>query len=280
MAFFLAGILSGCATQQNIAFPEYKSTATISVSTDTLSTSTETPAGDYLIPNSQVFIGGAGKATGSVAGNMFGVLGALVSIELDKSKNESSLGEHSKDLQVKFNGQVSDNIAKIIDANPLAKSKFAMLSPGDDSDLKVLPSVRFDVKGDSVAVPYFQMDIRFKELDSGKQVRRTYSYYGDEQRPFSQWAENSSAIFNQSSQKSFQRLSQAFIDDLLMLFKDKITKENIKVIKLKTKDKQQQIFSNAVLREYSDYLVLAPVANDEVIPNHIIVLDRNFISIE
>ena len=207
-------ILSGCATQNIVKYPEYKSVATISASTGTVSTVTETQPEDYLIPDSQVFV--SGRGSDGTVGSMFGAVGVLISTSIDRSRNKSAVGEAASSLRLKFDSELMAALKQNLSREPYA-SKYQALPSDTTSDIKLLPSARFVVQKDSKSGLFFQLVARFKDPVRGVEGRKTYSYSIGEFRGFSGgdgWTDNNSALFKEAANRAFERLSLDFLQDL------------------------------------------------------------------
>ena len=77
----LVVLIQGCASTGPLVYPDYSSGTTVHVSAETVSTMTETPAADHLLPDSQVFING-----GSNKSAFFGLIGIAIDRSSSKSK--------------------------------------------------------------------------------------------------------------------------------------------------------------------------------------------------
>jgi uncharacterized protein YceK len=100
----LTFVFSGCASviTSPIHLPDPSKGLTASLSTESISTWTETSSEDYLIPNSQVLIAGQG-----VTGPFLGLLGVMI----DRSKNSSMPEGEAKSLAMTFH-DAADGIFK------------------------------------------------------------------------------------------------------------------------------------------------------------------------
>ena len=282
-------ILSGCATQ-NVKYPEYKSVATISASTGTISTTSETPAEDFLIPDSQVFISGRGGVANSIVGSMFGAIGAMVSVSIDRSRNESAVGEFAPSLRLKFDSELTEALKQNLAREPYA-SKYQALPSGKTSDITLIPSARFIVQKDSNARVSFQLNARFKDPVKGDEGRKAYSYSSEELRKFSGengWADKNGTRLKEAAHRPFERLSLVFIQDLAGEFDAQIATGKQQLIRWHIEGDPQVItlrgkpqpVTSILLREYPDYFVVVPMLNDKPNMSLITVVERSLVRVE
>ena len=272
-------ILSGCATQKVVNYPEYKSVATISASTGTVSTVTETPAEDYLIPNSQVFV--SGRGSDGTVGSMFGAIGAVISTSIDRSRNESAVGDAAPSLRLKFDSELTEALKQNLAREPYV-SKYKTLPSDNASDIKLLPSARFIVQKDSNARVSFQLNARFKDPVKGDEGRKAYSYSREEHRKFSGengWADKNGARLKEAAHRPFERLSLVFIQDLAGEFDAQIATGKQQLIRWHIEG-STQLVTSVLLREYPDYFVVVPMLNDKPNMSLITIVERSLVRVE
>ena len=114
--FLGALVFSGCATRAPVTYPAYKTAPTVTVSATTLSTATETPAGDYLVDNSQVFVRGSNYSEGGAA--MLGPIGAIAGIAADRANNASAVAEVKSQLSIKFVKDLNEALSRTTSLAP------------------------------------------------------------------------------------------------------------------------------------------------------------------
>lgn len=250
-------LITGCASHP-VVYPNYKVKPKISISADTISTITEIPAGDYLIPESQVFIGGQGRVNPASA--IFGVAGVLTNIAIIQSDNESSLDVTN--LHVKFNTQLTEAFNR----EPYLKkyaSKFQLVETEAASDIKLLPSAKFDILADSRIRLTFTLTVRFKDDVSGSTGIKNYHYAVGDIRQSSGdggWTDNNAAAFKEASIRALNLLAQIFLQDITGEFRGTLESDKQHLIQWKT-ILGEQVFTVLLLREYPTYFVVTPMPN-------------------
>lgn len=237
-------VLVGCASKP-VVYPEYQKAPTISVSNETVSTMTETPAEDYLIPGSQVFVAGKGGASRYLA---------LVGVAMDKSSNESAISGNANAFRVTFKDQLSQAL-KLAGENSGHEPPIAVVESG--GDVLMLPSARLVLRDDSNADLSFRVTVRFKDLASGDEGRKEYFYpYG--LRPLAGeggWAQNNSASFKQASGQAMGRLALVILEDLAGRYRETIKPANQRSVRWKPLV-GETVVTGLLLKDEPDYLVV------------------------
>jgi carbon monoxide dehydrogenase subunit G len=216
-------LITGCASYSSV-YPNYKIKPKIAVSTETISILTEIPAGDYLIPKSQVFIGGSGKLNPASA--IFGIVGVMANITIIQSGNESSAD--SSNLHVKFDSQLTAALNREITYENYS-SKLQIVNSEDTSDIILLPSAKFQIQDDSRAQLIFTLTVRFKDDVSRNSGKKTYEYAIDDIRPFSGkggWIDNNATLFKEAQKLAINLLAQVFLEDMTGKFKSLLESDN------------------------------------------------------
>jgi hypothetical protein len=161
--FFICVLwISGCATHyEPIIVPEYSGTIKIFSSSDTVSTTTEIPAGDYLVTNSQVFVSGRSDLS-----KHLGLLGIII----DQSRNSVEFDNDTETLSVKF-----DEILSGIMHNQILDKEFKVVTDVASSNLILLPSAKLIVNSSDAAQIEFRLTVRI--IDPISNIQSTKDYY-------------------------------------------------------------------------------------------------------
>src|SRR5258708_1954994 len=249
--FIFAFGIAGCATK-SVVYPEFKQPPTISVSKETVSTATETPAEDYLIPDSQVFIAGKGGAA-----RYFSLLG----VAIDKSRNESAISGSADAFRVNFKEQLAQAL-KVVSAksSPWGQAP-ALVETG--GDILMLPAARLVMRDDeSKADLSFRVTVRFKDV-AGDEGRKNYWYpYGV--RPLAGnggWADQNPALFKTAGNQARMRLAQVIVEDASGAYRKTVEPGNQRTIRWKALTNERAV-SGVLLKEQTEYLVVIPMLNE------------------
>lgn len=274
LGFAAFALIAGCATPPISVYPKYKGIANISVSADTVSTMNETPAEDYLIPESQVFIGGLGGSAVGI-GSYFGAIGAAIGANAARSRNESAVSAVTSGLRVKFDTQFAEALKR--DA-----SKFKMVHAKEMADIQLLPSARFIIQSNSRAQLYFRLTARFKDDSSGTEGIKNYYYFDSNVLPFSGggWTDDNAAIFKEASNRALDRLAQVFLQDLAGEFRVSLESDKQQLIRWKAIS-EWPTMTSLVVREYPEYVVVVPMSKNQPFSQaHIEIVERSWVRLE
>lgn len=253
-----ASMLVGCANPQFYKYPDYKSTVKLGVSEETISTFTETPAEDYLIPNSQVFVSGKGKAVSSNLFAVGGVVGALAAVAIDHSLNASEVDNVESNLQIKFDAELTD----ILKSTAFRQShilRYEVVQTNETPDITLLPSARFVAQPDSHVGLTFRVTARARSHASGKDGDKNYYYTPIEHHAIAGeggWADNRAALFKQTASKALSRIAQTIIEDVSGTFNAKLLPERRHIV---VSGDNKSI----LLAEYPEYSIYMALTDNE-----------------
>lgn len=268
VAIALAAAVVGCATK-SVVYPELKGPPTVSVSKDTVSTMTETPAEDHLIPGSQVFVAGKGGAA-----KYFSLLG----VAIDKARNEASVSGTEDALRMTFDRQLSDGL-KNAASDTRASRPITLIDTG--GDILMLPAARLVIRDDSKADLSFRVTVRFKDTASGNDGRKNYWYsYGS--RPLAGqdgWTANQGALFKQASDEAMTRLAAIILDDLYGGYRQSLEPGQQRLVRWKPIS-GDQVVTAVLLREERDYLVVVPMFREKPMTSLVGAIPRSLIQMQ
>jgi len=244
-------------------------TIRIDASAGTVSTFTETTAGDHLIPDSQVFVGGRGGAS-----RWFGLLG----VAIDAGKNAAVAGDAASALRVKFDATVVKALKALESQNSLPEARLVLSS--DPYDLKLLPSARFNMHDDSQADLSLRVTARIR--NAGREETRNYYYAVSGLRPLvgaGSWTENNGESFRTQSEAGIERLTEAVVQDAAGRFSEARTPD--KQRKIKVTFLATGLTVDAVLLGQTEQtLIVIPVLRDRPMTALVQVFDRGAVKTE
>lgn len=205
--------LTGCATQAT-SYPEFQAGKSIFVSGGTISTLTETPAGDYLVPNSQVFLSRNDVSIkGSGAGALFGVVGAMAAVSNARDASKSSFGNAGNKMSIRFDALVTELLQRQV----LDLEKIRIVSDEEASKITMVPFARFSMGSDGIATVVFQINVRFFEKSTGKGGKKAYAHGTMESRKMEGdggWLEGGATHLNAAALVAFDRLVKVALMDI------------------------------------------------------------------
>ena len=243
----------------------------INVSPDTVSRLTETPAGDYWIEDSQIFIGGRGNAS-----RWFGLSGAAV----DMIRNENAAGGASTTLRIKFDRILLDAFAALEKRNALPETKF--ISSNDSFDAKLLPQARFFIEDDGQVRLTFRLTARMKEEGASSEVTKNYNFTVTGLRPFvgaGGWADNNAELVRSESMNAFERLAEAFAFDVSGRFAEASLPAKQRIVTLTSiaSGKSSRAF---LLGQSEKTVMIMPMIRDKPIRDMVMVIDKTAFRID
>ncbi len=241
------------------------------VSSDIVSTLTETPGGDYHVPESQVFIGGS-KAANFLGG---GLLGLIVS----NASNASSIGNSESTAQIKFDSTVTQTIKKTTapEINYLIIPDTSL----NDYNVKLLPSARLLVDDENRATLSFRLTARLRLEKTSQEVTKNFHYSTSIPRPLvgnEGWLDKNSAILREESKAAFEKLIFALGEETSGRAKAALQSEKKRIIKIKP-EKNQPIVSGLLLAETPQILVIVPMAGGYLLSSIVQVIDKTRVEI-
>lgn len=264
--------LVGCTTPAVTRYPEFTGVTTIAASSDTVSTWTETPAQDYLIPNSHVFISGRGPT---------GVLG-LVGVAIDRSRNAAAVGNAASALALKFHNELTAALRRHI-SHPPYNGKYQVLQPDASATIKALPYARFLVQPDQTAQLTFQLVVRFAGSAQEAAGRRTYFYSLAGSHPFTAsadaWSDKNSIRFREAAQRALDRLALVFLQDLSGKFAPLLEPQRQRLIRWRPLE-SNEIVTSVLLQENPEYFVVVPMARNQPLRSFVSVVERALVRVE
>lgn len=268
-ALMLALALAACASTPT-QLPEFKQPPSISISKETVSTFTEVPAEDYLIPGSQVFVAGKGGA---------GRYLALLGMAIDKARNESQVGASADALRVTFDEQLAQALKTQGEKSAWQRPVTVLPAGGD---VLVIPAARIVMREDeSKADLSFRVTMRFNDAASGSQGRKNYFYvYGI--RPLSGpggWAADNGALLKQAASEAMGPLAKVILDDLAGSYRASAEPGQERLIKWKPLT-SEQVFTSVVLREEPGYYILRPRFKDRPVIGVVVIAPKQLVRLE
>jgi len=207
-------LFTGCATTKSIQYPAAGKQTSLSVSSEQLSSMTESGAGDYFIKDSQILVGDSSNASASPVSGMFGLIGVGVAMAIDKNANSSAIEKSSLNQPIKFdqliNQKINDSLAKN-KADPTLK----LLSLNQASEIKIVPYSRLSFREKPIVKVNFGLKTQFKNAaDNNADTKRLYHYVSKDRISLSEWEAQNNLLFMKKADQAFSALSQVFTLDL------------------------------------------------------------------
>jgi hypothetical protein len=218
MLLAIAGsLLAGCAIPV-VRYPEYATPPTLSVSSDTLGAWTQVPAGDHVLPNSQVSVGGRNSTRAqTIVAPLLGPLGSLAVAANDQSAHAGAAGSAPDGRTLKFHAPLTAALrgaAGAAQGRPVA----TVLAPDANADIKVMPTIRLVLNEGDAARAIVGMSARFTDASTGQERSKGYYYTDPNPRRFQAngagWFDNNAAALDAVTGESFRLVSRLMIDDL------------------------------------------------------------------
>ncbi|NKB75983.1 MAG: hypothetical protein GKR96_02805 [Gammaproteobacteria bacterium] len=257
LAFLI--LLSGCvSTPQPNIYPDYDDGTRISVSNETVSRWTETPAGDSPLSNSQVFIdSGSDMAKEAALAGLVGGLapaGSYIVVETSSGQSPSNVS----DLGAQFDEQV-----KALLKQKLNRSYQLMdVEAGQQPDIVLRPSARFSVRSGTQNYGLsMRLTSRYKDNESEKSSTKDYYFAFPEILPLhgeNSWVSDGASLFHEKVKEGLAALVEILIDDLSGKYKANMLNEPLKTMELAETADSGAITSVVFLGEHGDdkYVVM------------------------
>lgn len=263
-------IFSGCVSLYDpVKIPEFSKTIKVFPSSKNVSTMTETPAGDYLVDDSQVFLAGKERA-----GNLFGAMGIMV----DRSLNGEKRATANAKLNVKFHSILSELIEN---TENLSTFKFQTVKNAKSADLILLPSVRLVKDPNSTTYPEFRITVRFIDPSSKEEVSKNYYYFGTQYHPLvgvNSWADNNAEILDENARSAFRFLLEIIASDARGDYQGFASLKEYRYIYYKHPS-MSEYGKVAVVDEYPNHVLGAAVHQDKIIHFSVTLIPKELIDI-
>jgi len=262
---FLMALVCEGACAQSLIVP-----ARVTISSETVSTLTETSGGDYLIPDSQIFIGGKNDT-----GRFLGLLGVVI----DTSRNASAIGDSGATSKIKFDSTVHKLLTKPLDiGRPLEVS----LDSTTNYDVKLLPSARLLAEDGNNAHLSFRLTARIKEPASTAEITKNYHYGLSSQRPLigaGGWFENNALLLKNESLIAFDRLLFALGEEISGRSREALKPEKRRLVKIVPTNGKPSI-TMALLAETNETIVVVPMIGNNLLWSIVQVIDKSNVRVE
>ncbi len=196
-------LLSGCATTtQSIIYPPFTNEIRVHVSKDIVSTWTETPANDAVIPESQVFV--AKKSSAS------SMLGGALGVAVRRSKAKSETSGALNELSLYFDKIVADKLSAI-----RGTPSITVKESDENVNFLLLPSVRFEVNKQKLSSLYVRLTSRYLTDTEKPQTKNYYYLVSDEYNvEGDQGWFGVDNPFEETTELAFEMLTRAFYSDI------------------------------------------------------------------
>lgn len=279
IALLTALSVHGCANMTIDRYPTYPSVPRVAVLSETVSTWSETPAQDYVVPDSQLFVGvrtsGAMMALTFIP--LFGALGAIAGAQLDRSRSAALLEGQESTFAIKFDSILRDELSRVAVDQRNARVRIAEKVEG--AEIQALPHVRLTVAGnDDRLRASVHLTTRFFRAEDGAQISRRYVYFTPEERPMlgpEGWGNAGAAAVVGTARPALSRLAEVFVKDLAGQFVRASEADPPPIIEWRMKTEASARFvSGILLSEEPGYVVVIPRAGSTFMRGSIALLDR------
>ncbi|MBJ6353168.1 hypothetical protein AB6B32_01740 [Acinetobacter baumannii] len=207
-------LFTGCATTKSIQYPAAGKQTSLSVSSEQLSSMTESGAGDYFIKDSQILVGDSSNASASPVSGMFGLIGVGVAMAIDKNANSSAIEKSSLNQPIKFDQLIHQKITDSLTQNKTDPT-LKLLSLNQASEIKIVPYSRLSFREKPIVKVNFGLKTQFKNAaDNNADTKRLYHYVSKDRISLSEWEANNNLLFMKKADQAFSALSQVFTLDL------------------------------------------------------------------
>lgn len=207
-------LFTGCATTKSIQYPAAGKQTSLSVSSEQLSSMTESGAGDYFIKDSQILVGDSSNASASPVSGMFGLIGVGVAMAIDKNANSSAIEKSSLNQPIKFDQLIHQKITDSLTQNkddPTIK----LLDLNQASEVKIVPYSRLSFREKPIVKVNFGLKTQFKNAaDNNADTKRLYHYVSKDRISLAEWEAQNNLLFMKKADQAFSALSQVFTLDL------------------------------------------------------------------
>ncbi len=232
--------------------------------------------GDYVIPDSQVSIGG--RSGGSAAFGGLGLMGLAIGQSIDAGLNQATIGKEEKNLALRFDAFVTDLLRKRIAAAPQGRQALRVAARVDPStQVEVLTSARFFVTHPPGIPVLFFLDARFASPGSaGRANLIHYLHLSPKPRPFTDgengWADQGGAPFRTVAYQAFDRLAAVFLADLRGELRRNAS--DLKRVRWQSLAGTQPV-TGLLLYEQADYIAAMPMFGETPSRNRTVIVERS-----
>ncbi len=253
-------VLQGCASIHDpVVIPPYDGPVSVHVSSGTVSTSTETPAGDHLVENSQVFVGS--KESIGTGWLMLGPLGAIAGASTARSANQAQAGDAVQALAIRFDGGVKQEVEK-----QGRDRRFVVTAQAGSAQLLMLPSARLVSDTDGQAMAEYRLTVRF--VDPVKKSVATKNYDLTDLRTLpiqgnDGWAGNGAALLVRDAGVAFGKLVGWTLSEVRPARPDPAGRQDARTVKVQFPGQPNAV--DAIVRgDIDDHVAVSYVINGRV----------------
>ena len=244
--------IGGCATLTYSPFPKSEKPITIAVSGSTVSTFSEVPANDYLIPESQVFYRYFA---------LFGRPPITILLGINRVISRSQLGTELPALAIKFSPTIEQHVSSVL-SDQTEPRRFVLTNESENPDLVILPYATLTDSGNGIAGLVLEIAVRVREARNRPLQTRWYFYESAERRPLAGtgegWSDREAHNLKQAAHQGLTRLVDAVLRDLSGRYPSTLPPADAKFVNWQLVSFGDDV-SAAILEDYSDFLVVAVV---------------------
>ncbi|MBL8524636.1 MAG: hypothetical protein JNN20_13170 [Betaproteobacteria bacterium] len=267
-------LLAACATKP----PQYPQASIMSVvaSKGTVDLSTEVPADDYLLPDSQVFVGGRESGAVSTIAGGFGVLGVAVGMSINRTKNANALEGTHDAMRLSFAAEQADTFFRMAEAR--APGRFVPLKPNTKAHFVLVPSARLNFGEQGDAHVSFRTKVSFLDRDTALESGKNFYYTSFERRNIkgvNSWSEDNAKAMKALAAKAMPLITEAILDDMDGRLQRASSPLNPRFVMLRPKSLAMPAQRMLVLKENAEQILVAPAPRDQVFSTVVMIFERD-----
>lgn len=262
--------IAGCSTHGYVPFPTPVAPISITVSSDTVSTFSEVPAIDYLIPQSQVFYRLLSIGHRPPIAELLGI---------NRATSRRHLEPAGGRLAVSFTSMLKRELSEK-GASPAFSRKFAVVEAGEQSDLTLLPFATLVDHGDGRAGLEFEIVVRVSEGPGRNAHNRRYFYATSEIRPLAGsgegWSDGEAAPLRHAANVALPRLLDLVVSEIGGSYPRTLPPPAPKFVYWRTVSFGKPA-SAAVMHEHPDYFVVGWATAEYPRGSHFGIVERGLV---
>jgi hypothetical protein len=246
-----------------------------------ISTTTETVAGDTLLPESHIVVGAPqgqssffGRALGIVGGGIGGLIGSAVDNSRAQSAAKETVGSAVDMLRLKWFKEMNEALQQASENEPQYK---VTTGTAEDPGVKIRVFTRLSQsKPEGPISATMTARTRQKLADSDKEARRDYVYIGLGAKAMTgegSWTAQGPTSLRETTDLAVKRLAEVIVRDLSAAYAAKYTADDLKTVSWKAAG-AEQVASFYAVDETVNTLVLFPSVRGKPFRGSLLVVDK------
>ena len=273
-------VLAACGATKPPVYPKAAS-LTVAASSGTIDLFNEMPAHDYYITNSQVFVGGRDSTGANIIGSMFGLIGAGISMSVNRGRNAAGLEGAEDVFRLSFAAAMDDAFQRA--ASERAPGKFTRVDAKATLQLLLIPSARITFTGDEDAYAVFKIKVSFVDGESKSDAKRFFQYADFSRKKIlgaGGWADDGAKTLKAQGNKALPILAGVILDDMAARLQNSAAPINPRYVKIKINAlPEAREFSALVLLDYPEHIALTEIFGTNIFHNNVTVYDKTAVTL-